>query len=390
LTRSGQAIAVTGAVLFVLLALVLPADQGLRVAPFDRYGEAVKAGEIPYRDFSLEYPPGAIAAIVPPAFVPDVSYTRAFRTLEASFGALLVLVVALLRTSASAGGDVARLGSVALLPLFLGPIVSYRFDLWPSLLVVVAIACVGSGRFRSGGFALGVAVAAKLYPALLVVPLGVVAHRRGGLRRAAAWAVAGFLLFMLPFSLIAPGGVRFSLTQQLGRKLQIESIGGSIVAAIGAIRGRGVSTRFEDGAWNVHAAGAHWIQSALALVGIALAIGVCWFVFRSRQRIDPLPAYALLVAVVLVFSNVLSPQYLVWLVPLVALMRGVIAYAVAGLLVLAEVISRVLYPSHYEALVALHPAEVSLLVTRNALVLIAAVLLAYSFRDSVRIAHEDS
>ena len=38
------------------------------VVEFSRYGHAVLDGQVPYRDFALEYPPGAIAAFTPPAF----------------------------------------------------------------------------------------------------------------------------------------------------------------------------------------------------------------------------------------------------------------------------------------------------------------------------------
>ncbi len=87
--------ALVGAVLFVFTSLA-PVPAEIRVSPLDRYGESVAEGEVPYRDFSLEYPPGALPPVVVPALVPGVSYSAAFRAGEVALGVLLVLCTAYL------------------------------------------------------------------------------------------------------------------------------------------------------------------------------------------------------------------------------------------------------------------------------------------------------
>src|SRR5918998_495347 len=37
------------------------------IATYQRVGEAILIGEVPYRDFFIEYPPGSLLAFVPPA-----------------------------------------------------------------------------------------------------------------------------------------------------------------------------------------------------------------------------------------------------------------------------------------------------------------------------------
>ena len=69
------------------------------VAIYRRAGEAILAGEVPYRDFFIEYPPGSLPAFVPPALF---SSSRAgYASLFASEMAL-TLVAALLLTACAA------------------------------------------------------------------------------------------------------------------------------------------------------------------------------------------------------------------------------------------------------------------------------------------------
>lgn len=65
-----------------------------------------------------------------------------------------------------------------------------------------------------------------------------------------------------------------------------------------------------------------------------------------------------------------------WLIPL-ALVAETSSWAwIAALLGGACVLTRLLYPSHYEELVAFHPGPVALLVLRNPLLVAVALMLA--------------
>jgi hypothetical protein len=59
---------------------------------YQTYGEAVLDGRVPYRDFFVEYPPGALPALVAPAAASD--YASAFNLAQAGLGALAVSLVA--------------------------------------------------------------------------------------------------------------------------------------------------------------------------------------------------------------------------------------------------------------------------------------------------------
>jgi len=313
-------LAVAGSFVFVLAAL-LPAPEELRVAPFDRYGEAIADGSVPYRDFALEYPPGALPPIVVPALVPGVSYEIAFRSLEILLGVVLVLGTAYLLRDARPLELAAGVALVAGLPFLLGTVVVHRFDLYPALLVTASLVALERSRDRSAGAFIGLALAAKANAGAVVPPLGaflVATRGSGAAMRALAAAALAAVVVALPLAVVAPGGVASAVLRQTDRELQIESVGASLLLAHGA-----PEVEFVGGSWSLVGSPAREIAAASTIAG-AVSLAILWLVaFRGRKRLgNPALVCALAVAVVLVFSKVLSPQFLVWVVPLVALVRG--------------------------------------------------------------------
>src|SRR5262249_55665346 len=129
---------------------------------YERYGDEMRAGYVPYRDFGVEYPPAALPAFVLPSLTADAgdfpAYRRAFEALMALCGALMVGLVAigLARSGASTLRTAAGAAFAALAPLLLGSVILSRFDLWPAMLTVGAIAAMLSARERLGAGVLGI------------------------------------------------------------------------------------------------------------------------------------------------------------------------------------------------------------------------------------------
>ena len=67
---------------------------------YQAYGDRMKAGAVPYRDFPVEYPPGALPVFLLPSLLGG-SYAATFAWLMAVCGVALVLVVAPARPSAA-------------------------------------------------------------------------------------------------------------------------------------------------------------------------------------------------------------------------------------------------------------------------------------------------
>jgi hypothetical protein len=372
-------------------ALHLPAFDRFQIVDtpvYQEYGERIADGEVPYRDFEVEYPPAALPLFWLPTLAPEGHYGSVFEGLMLACAAAAVGFVVL--GLAGVGAGPARLFAAAafagLAPLALGPVVLTRYDLWPAALTAAALAGFVAGRERLGFGALALAVAAKIYP-LVLLPLALLyAWRRRGARGASVGLgvfLAVLALVVGPFLLLAPAGLWESVGGQLGRPLQIESLGAAVLVAayqLGWYEPTVVSTH---GSQNL----AGPLPDALAatqtmLQGLALL--AVWALF-ARGRAGPerllLGAAGAVVAFV-ALGKVLSPQFLLWLVPLVPLVAGGAGLAGAAVLGAALVTTHAWFPTRYWDVVALEPVGWLVLVRDVLLVALLAVLVAALARGS--------
>jgi hypothetical protein len=352
---------------------------------YQRYGDAVVDGRVPYRDFALEYPPGALPVFVLPSLGEAADYDALFEVLMLASGAFAVAFVAL--ALGGAGASAARLyGAVtfaAAAPLLLGPVVLSRYDLWPAALTAAALAALVAGRPRLGLAALAAAVAAKLYP-LVILPLalGYVARRHG--RREALASLGVFALVavvvFLPFALVAPDGLADALERQTGRPLQIESLGAGLLLAADRLGLYDASVVSSHGSQNLAGPLPDALADAQTVVQV-LAVLVVWVAFARTRRDDPplLAASAAAVAAFVAFGKVLSPQFLIWLLPLVPLAAAVSGAFPAALFAAALVLTQVWFPYRYWDVVALEPVA-WLVIVRDAVLAALAVALVLATR----------
>jgi hypothetical protein len=355
---------------------------------FQSYGDRTLHGEVPYRDFSLEYPPGALPAFVVPSLGPARDYDTWFSAFEVAGGLACILFVALAMAVPAVPDRrlYAAVSITALAPLALGPLALHRYDLYAAAFAIGAVAALVHGRRRLGFVALGLGTAAKIFPIVLVPLAYLQVARRFGVREArrglAAFVVA-LGVVVLPFVALSPGGVRFSITRQTGRALQIETLGSSVLLIAHAVGGYAVHPRFGSGSWNL----AGTLPDALAALQTALQLLawllVVWVFARgNRGREQLLVGSTAAVGVWILFGKVLSPQYLLWLVPLVALVVGrkpaKLAFPIG--LVAAIGLTHAVYPNRYDELIRLDTLPIALLAVRNALLIVLASALLLRLR----------
>ena len=395
--RFTELAALGAAALFLLSWAVLHTgwyddDEIVDIPVYASYGTAIEDGAVPYRDVRPEYPPGALLVFVAPALLSEdeAGFRDVFELLMAGFGVATVLLTAvtLRALDATRRRTVGALALVAAFPLLLGSVVLTRFDLFPAALVSAALAALVHRRDRLGFGLLGAAVAVKLYPAVIVpVALGYVWRRRG--RREAliclALCAGVVALAFLPFLVVAPDGVAHSIGRQLSRPLQIESAGSALYLAAHHLVGLDVEMRSGHGSQNLHATGT---AVTAILLGIVQAAVLVWIWLRrpppSSEELVRWSAAALVAFVAL--GKVLSPQFLIWLAPVVPLVAGLRGLRASVLLVVALVLTQLWFPSRYWELAReLDPLPSTLVLVRDlVLVALLVVLVRESRREGTR------
>ncbi len=357
-------------------------------------GEAILRGELPYRDFFIEYPPASVPAFVPPALFTETPLGYAdflAHQMALVLIATLVLVALAARKLRGAWAWAVPAAAFAAGAAMLYPVAVTRFDPVVSLTLAVAALCAAlGGRYLLLGYAsLGLGAAAKLVPALATLPLAFLERRTGGGLRGAIWGFAIFFVvlgaFFVPAYLLGSDRFVESFTYHADRGLQLESLATSVLIKLGWIQ----SISFEYGAWDVSGRGVDLLSSlSLPITGVLLLITTA-VMYRDRKAgrfgSDRFPQYA--AALVLAFilgSKVLSPQYMLWLLPLVPLAAGgLMGVGVSAVFLAACWATTQIFPTYYGELMNLEPTAVNLLLVRNLLLVVLWVLMLFLPQDAV-------
>lgn len=384
-TVSATGLAAYLAAVAVLLGLLLTGrwyglhDYSDAQLYFD-FARAIARGLRPYVDFPVEYPPLALPLFTLPGHTGDLfDYTIAFNLQMLALCGLTAVTVAVGAAGIWPAGRRPYAAALAFgaCVLALGAIVANRYDAAVALVLGAAVVLASLGRHAGAAVALGLGFALKLTPALLLPLVLVLA----GDRRRAAWCLAAFTVAaVLPFvpHLAAPG-LWDVFTYHLARPVQLESLLTTPWLAAHALGLARVEVATAFGSQYVVAPGTAALASASGPLLLAAIAGVYALVWRARAALRaspedvPLAALALVLAL-LACGKVLSPQFLVWLLPLAALVLP--RRPLLGALVIATLAAtQVEFPPMYMALSRLEGAGILALLVRNAL-LVAALALA--------------
>jgi hypothetical protein len=352
-------------------------------------------GLFPYKDFSFEYPPLA----APLMWIPR--YGQALGSYNWCFAAEMIFCSVLTSTLVTA--TAARLWrgwraplsatlAFACTTVLAGPIVANRFDIAVALVMAAFMCCLVRRSWWQAGVVLGIGFALKLTP-IILFPLVLVLMRKRlhMLTTAIAFAFAAVAPF-LPHLMRAGSAVGFVFSYHGKRPLQIESIL-STPYLLRQVLGLGtVAVRSSYGSQGIVAPGTSTLAALspwLMATGLTMLYGFLW---RRRRQLraswGDLPTAALaLVLVCVCTSKVLSPQFLVWIFPLVALVAAGkrSAHKQIGILLLVVILlTQVEFPSSYWGLVALKPWPVALVASRNVGLLGATIMVIVYLRTSLR------
>jgi hypothetical protein len=321
-----------GALVYLLVSHQDTVDGGL-VGDIRRYVEMSTAQGTPYRDFQVEYPPvtyGLIRLLTGANLYQSIAFIAISQFL-CDLG-----IAVLLRWVWDRRAMVAYLALG--LPLMCWPFVYARIDLFSALLAVGGLALVRKGRDIEGGGLLAVAVLAKLWPFALA-PVLIVERRIRGL---VAFVVAGATLAIAWIALAGSSGVRQVVSFRDATGWQVESVPGILWHLHDPSR-----VKFESGAFRTGVMPT-WGRPLLTTLSLAFIVLAWWLAARRRNDgADDHVVYALapLVSVLslLIFAPILSPQYVVWMLPFAALVAARGDRLVAGLTAAITVITTISY-----------------------------------------------
>lgn len=278
-------------------------------------GRRLLEGELPYRDFGLEYPPGALLAFVLPGLAPAAVAKQVLALQAIACEALVWRVL----------DDAAR-RRYLLVGTLLFPLLSGGFDAVSMAAIAASTALLARGD-RRGWWLAGFGAAVKIFPGIAW----------GWMAR---WGRTGVVVLAVTLGvLVAPvalgEGRDVYVSYHLERGVQQESLAASGTYLAKRLAGEDIEVEYRFRAQEV--VGAEGLGRAL-LVGFgalaaALAALVRW---RGPTRApDPwLVAFALL-TVVLCGSKVLSPQFMLLAMPLAVALGGAWAVAYVGIALLS-------------------------------------------------------
>jgi hypothetical protein len=362
---------------------------------YAHYAAQMKHGLVPYLNFKFEYPPLALPLMLIPGWIAGSSwhvYEQSFELMMLACGLATVGIAAwlLVRENVTPARLAAGVALGGLTPLLLGPVIYSRFDLFPALLTIAALAALITRRPRTAFVLLGLGVAAKAYPFVMVPLAGVYVWRNFSRREALigiGMFVAVVLVFYLPFVAIAPHGVLWSLRDQGTRPLQIESAGASLWLGAHQLIGLHLKTFFSHGSDNLYGHPPTTFASIMTVVQWAVIVLV-WITFAAgratRERL--VLASAAAVCAFLFLGRVLSPQYLIWLVPLVMIAPGRRGFVAVGLLAVSMVLTQIWFPQRFLELKEFLPLESWAVVARNTVLLVLLGTLAWPDVPLLRLA----
>jgi hypothetical protein len=291
-----------GALTFALLLIRIAALVGAFVAPFapalngadvQRAWEIAHESGQPYRDFPVEY--GPLTTLIDRTVLAAPTVEATERRL-ALFNVVCDALVVVALTTWGVRAVIAYL----ILSTPVMPFVYFRTDMLPVALLLAGLALSLRGKERIGGLSVALGFLAKLWPAIAIPSL--LSERR----RAGAWALIATVVSTIAWLIWAPSGPWDVLSFRHATGWQIESTVGAILLVSGA------DPRLDQGAWRVGES--LTIARPLLILALAIGIGMVW-----RYRRDAIATTLAATAVMLFVAPILSPQYVIWLLPFAAI-----------------------------------------------------------------------
>jgi hypothetical protein len=364
--------------LFLLPAL--NADMQGDLYHYRGIANAYLSGALPYRDQVMEYPPYVFPIFLIPRIFGNDNYFEGFvaLALAADWLVKLLLFSLGLRQSKTLRALWPLLLYCAAIP-FLRFFFLQRYDIFPALICLAALWLFCSQRYFLCGLAVAIGIGVKLYPALFVLPLFILAFRQNKSKP----FILGLTVGLAPILLLSFYLPWWRFAQfQADRGLQVESLYASVLwlgNLLSFFHMNWIYTKFwyevQGSPATALLTWSRLLFAGTVLISVAATVRATWCPerpsFSELTRILFLPLLAFVA-----FNQVLSPQYMIWLMPLAALTifdgKRWLSFAIC----LATMLTPIIYPSlHGDYGSGLDLFETIVLLLRNLTLLVAWICL---------------
>ncbi|WP_433351429.1 glycosyltransferase 87 family protein [Microtetraspora malaysiensis] len=333
--------------LITRLALFLAATQVIPVGHegsfegdvtlYGNWSQILLGGEFPAGDEKWQYPPYAALPMLAPHLLPW-SYRIDFYVLALVCD--LAILLLLCRFTVKTGGSRTGVWAWTIGAALLGPLLISRYDLMVTLAAVLALTLSTNPAVR--GALIGFGLAIKVWPVALLAGL----RRWRELLTGGASALVVVVLGCGVATLVLPHALDF-LTAQQDRGLQIESLAATPFALARALGWWDGFTTYQHGAMELVGPGVETATLvSVAATPVALVLLAVWWFRAAPTEKTYYDAALTTILFLVVTSRVLSPQYLIWILGVTAVVFAARTRQrpAAWLILVATLLTGIMYP----------------------------------------------
>lgn len=357
---------------------------------------------MPYRDFTVEYPPLSLVPILYARLLSHDfhSFAKIFSVLVslAAYGCLIfayLILKNLPRERSLPFTDVLLFSFFSFLAI--GTVFPSRLDIFASLLTVASLWAFIRSRHALSVFFIALGVSVKVYPLIFLPLIGITLLAKRdwkSLFLCAAAFIATSAAIHVPVWIFSDGQYANSYLYHFSRPIEIESLFANLMYLqhlFGHIPAK-VLLSFESLNIISKAQDPFFLMAKILPILAFSSLYIYYFALLLPMA-DPAERnalkvrfYALAILVFLITCKVFSPQFLIWLFPVIFLVPSRRKYLVACLYILCCFLAQLIYPKFFVALQRFSPLAVALLTLKNLGIVTLCFLL---LSDNPRIGAEE-
>jgi uncharacterized membrane protein len=273
--------------------------------------------------------------------------------------------------------------------LLIGPILGQQYDIFPAVMMLLSLYYFWLGHNKTSWFWLALGVMTKLYPAVMI-PLYLIIYWSNRQLKPVLSGVLTFvltcLILLMPFLVTGPDNLMSLINYHSQRGIQIESFYGACLLLADKLGWTSALMIFNYGSWNLSGSIAETLSKFVVYIqAAALFVSYCFIwtqIKPGKSQFTRLGAYTLLLlAVLLLTSKVFSPQYIIWLLPVLPLIFTRWRLAVWTIFAVTGIFTYLIFPVSYIDLLNLNIYPITLVFMRNLTLALLAALAVVSLRS---------